>query len=252
MIDYSIKVKNLSKKFKQITKCKKNALARILALFYPNAKNYFWVIKNISFTVKQNSIFGIIGKNGSGKTTLLRIIAGIYQSDAGNIKINGKLVLLSNTTNGLKSKLSVKDNIYLVSSILGLSQKNIKNIFNAIIKFADLENFINTPAYQLSSGMKKRLSFAITIKSIKYLNPDILLLDEVFSGGGDEEFKIKALLEMEKLIQGKITIILVSHKMNIIKNYCHEVIWLDQGRIIKYGKPEKIINQYLLNIKKNE
>lgn len=248
----SIVVSNLSKKFKRNPKHAKNALARLGSFFSANNQRDFWVLKNISFTVNAKENVGIIGRNGSGKTTLLRTVAGIYQPDLGKVEINGKAVLLSSMASGLKSRLTVKDNVYLVGSILGLGQKDIENKFTAIIGFAGLDDFINTQIYQLSSGMKQRLAFAITINCLKKLNPDILLLDEVFTGGGDEEFKIKALIEIEKLIKGGLTIILVSHKMNLIKNYCNKVIWLDQGKIIKQGEPEKVINQYLLSIKKND
>lgn len=246
-----ISVKNLSKKFKIGYNKEQSALSYLISLFSGiEAKKEFWALKDISFKVKAGEKIGIIGKNGSGKTILLGTIMGIYKPDKGKIKINKNAVLLSDLATGLKARLSIRDNIYLIGSILGLSQKNIKKNFNSIIEFAGLQDFVNTKIYQLSSGMKQRLTFSITMYYINHSKPDTLLLDEVFGGGGDEEFKNKALKKIEEIIKGDTTIVLASHRMGIIKKYCNRVIWLHKGKIKKEGGPEKVTEVYLKFIRK--
>jgi len=245
MKEKRIIVENLSKKFRIGAKKNRNALAQLVSFFSKNTEKDFWALKNISFSVKNGENIGIIGKNGSGKTTLLRTIAGIYEPDKAGIKVKGNLVYLSNLSNGLKPKLTVRDNIFLLGSITGLGQKDIKKKFNEIVDFAGLENFVYSKIHQLSSGMIQRLAFSISIYSLKHSNPDIILLDEPFSEGNDEEFSRKALNEIEELTKYERTAILVSHKIDLIKNCCNKAIWLDKGKIVKQGKADKVIEKYL-------
>lgn len=181
-------VENISKKFKIGFKKNQGALARVVSLFSgKEPKKTLQALKNISFTVKKGEVLGIIGKNGSGKSTLLRIIAGILKQDSGEIIINGKIISLINLKSGLHGRLSMKDNILLIGAFLGLTRKQIKKKFKSIIKFAELESFVETKVYQFSEGMKARLAFSMAI----HCNPDTLLLDEVFEVG-DEKFKEKS------------------------------------------------------------
>lgn len=225
-----------------------SALFRILYMFNKDTKKEFNVLNSINLRVKEKEVLGVIGKNGSGKSTLLRVIAGIYQADSGTVETNGKVVYLSGLTNGLHEKLTMKENIYLMGSILGLSQEEINGKFKSIVDFSELKDFVDVKLTQFSSGMILRLAFSITIFCVAHSKPDILLLDEVFGAGGDEKFKQKSLAKMEELIKSGAAVVLVSHDLDIIKKYCDRVIWFDNGEIKKEGLPEKIISDYLEKI----
>jgi ABC-type polysaccharide/polyol phosphate transport system ATPase subunit len=127
---------------------------------------------------------------------------------------------------------------------MGLSQRDIKKIFNEIVNFSELKEFINMPIYKFSSGMKARLNFSISIYCLDYHKPDILLLDEVFGSGGDISFQLKAEKKMSEFIKEGVTVLLVSHDLEIVKNYCNRVIILNKGEIVKIGEPKEIINEY--------
>ncbi|MDD5172820.1 MAG: ATP-binding cassette domain-containing protein [Patescibacteria group bacterium] len=234
-------VENLSKKFKIGFEKNRGILARFISLFSgKETKKNIQVLDNISFYVNAGEIVGIIGKNGSGKSTLLRIIAGIYDKEKGRINTQGKIISLINLNNGLKERLTLRDNIYLYSLLLGLSLKEIKEKINSIIEFSDLKDFVNTKIYQFSDGMKQRLIFSIAV----HCNPDILILDEVFEMG-DEEFKHKSVNKVKELIKNGASALLVSHRLPIIKKYCDRVIWVNKGKIIKQGNPEDVVEEYL-------
>ena len=240
-------VRNLGKKFR-IGVRGRNIFSLFFSMFSGvELKKDFWALKNVSFDLNDNENLGIIGANGAGKSTLLYILAGIYQANSGMIKKNGRFFLLSSLSNGLKSRLSLKDNIFLVCSIMGLSKNQIKNKFSEIVEFAGLEDFIDTKIYQFSSGMKQRLAFSITMHCLECKNLDILFIDEIISGSGDLDFKKKANKKMEDLIKGDNSIILVSHNLGEIERLCDRVIWIDKGEIIMQGAPKKVIKSYIDN-----
>jgi ABC-type polysaccharide/polyol phosphate transport system ATPase subunit len=245
-------VRNISKRF-FIGMKSDSILAKVLSFFSgKETKKKIQVLDDVSFEVRAGKNLGIIGKNGSGKSTLLRIMAGIYVPDKGTVKTNGDVVYLTSFGQGLKQKLTMRENIYLIGSIMGLSQTDIRDKFKDIVDFSGLENFVDTKVYQFSSGMVSRLNYSIVINCLKHKKPDILLLDEVFSGGGDTEFKEKALRKMEELIKGGATVILVSHIPKIIRKYCDEAIWLDKGKIIKKSKPGDVVKAYKEKISKKK
>ena len=250
-----INILHLNKKFSVNYKENQSTLAKILMFFLKYVKkpmeerfkisNKLEVLKDISFDAESGENIGIIGNNGSGKSTLLRLIAGIYRPDSGEINSNGKLVYLSGFGQGLQPLLTMRENIYLMGAMMGLSQKEINKRFDSIVEFAGLKDFVNTRVYQFSSGMSARLNFSVTIFCISQRNPDILLLDEVLNGAGDIDFQHKATTKMEEFIHGGSTVILVSHELGTIEKYCDRVIWLDHGSIVKIGKPKEIIEEYI-------
>lgn len=242
-----ITVQNISKIFKKTPARGRTALARIISWIY-HEKGELNVLKNISLSVKPGENLGIIGRNGGGKTTLMRTLAGIYLPDEGSIKTNGNLIFISGLSNGLKQKLTVRDNIHLVGSILGLSQRDIRSKFNEIVDFAGLREFVDTEVNKLSDGMRSKLGFSITIHCVAHQKPDILLLDEVFAGGGDEEFANKSLKKMEELLKGGASVIFISHSLELIKKYCDRVIWIDKGQVIEEGEPKGVVGNYLKSI----
>lgn len=202
------------------------------------------VLEDISLIVYEGEIVGIIGKNGSGKSTLLKIIAGIYQADSGDVKTNGELVYVNGHGFGVRDKLTMRDNIFLVGALMGLNNKEIKDRFSDIVKFSELEDFLDTKIYQFSSGMLSRLSFSITIHCLEQKNPDILLLDEVFGSGGDMSFQNKAIQKMEEFTKNGATVIMVSHDLSMIRKYCDRVILIHQNKKIIEDIPELVINKY--------
>lgn len=240
-----ISINNLYKSFKIGYKKDDGALAKILTLVSgKEPKKTLLVINDLSLEFWSGINLGIIGKNGSGKSTLLKLIAGIYKPDSGKINIQGNLIYIDGYGAGLKKKLSMRDNIYLVALLIGLTKEEINKKFNDIVSFSELENFLDTKVYQFSSGMLNRLSFSITIHCLEHKKPDILLLDEVFGSGGDLFFQKKATKKMEEFINSGTDIILVSHDLNIIKKYCHRSILLQKGKKIEEGETEKIIEKY--------
>jgi ABC-type polysaccharide/polyol phosphate transport system ATPase subunit len=238
-----ITLDKISKQF-TIDAKNKTALDNAISLFSRQTKRRLRALKNISFSAKAGENIGIIGRNRSGKSTLLRVIAGIYTADSGNIKTKGKIVYLDGLEPGLKKRLTMRENIYLMGSLLGLSQKDIKNKFNAIIEFSELEEFVDTKVFQFSSGMVARFSFSATIHFVEHHNPDIILIDEVFGAGADIDFQKKSIQKMEELIKGGATVLLASHNLDLIKKYCHRAIWMDKGEIIKEGGPEEVCDAY--------
>ena len=248
-------ISHLSKKFTVSYKENQSALAKVLMLFFTYVKkptedrfkksNKLHVLKDISFEAEAGENIGIIGNNGSGKSTLLRLIAEIYRPDSGEIKTEGTMVYLAGFGQGLQPLLTMRENIYLMGAMMGLSQREISARFDSIVDFSGLKDFVDTKVYQFSSGMSARLNFSVTIFCLSQRNPDILLLDEVLNGAGDIDFQHKAISKMEEFINGGSTVILVSHELGTIEKYCDRVIWLDQGTIAKIGKPKEIIEEYV-------
>ena len=235
-------ITKVSKSFKIGFKRGESTLARIIGLFSGvENKRTLKVLDEVSLIVKTGEILGMIGSNGSGKSTLLRLIAGIYQPDSGSIMVDGKIVSLINLGFGLKSRLTMADNIYLISALFGVSKRNIEKRFNSIVEFSELEDFVDTKLYQFSSGMLQRLSFSIAI----HADPDILILDEVFEVG-DASFKEKSANKIKAMISSGVSAVLVSHDINIIKRNCHKVIWLDDGKIKAYGEPDEVVQKYMM------
>ncbi len=224
-------VNNLGKKFMIGSKKEQSALERTIDFISGiESKKEIGALKDVSFSVERGEIFGIIGSNGSGKSTLLRLIAGIYSPDEGSIKINGKIISLINLGIGFQFRLSMKDNIYLCCSLFDLGRDEARKRFASIVKFGELEEFVDTKLYQFSNGMLQRLAFSIAV----HCNPEILLLDEIFEFG-DESFRIKSVEKMKDLVSKGVSIVIVSHDFNLIERYCDNVIELCEGKVCYEG-----------------
>lgn len=205
-----------------------------------NKVEIFEALKGVSFEVEEGKILGIIGKNGSGKSTMLRAIAGIFSPDKGSINLHGNTISLLSIGVGFNNKLSGYENIYLSGMLLGFSEEEIKEKEKEIIDFADIGDFIYKPVKTYSSGMHSKLAFAITA----ILETDIILIDEVLSVG-DAKFKEKSYNKMKELISDeKRTVIIVSHSLNTLRELCDEIIWINDGLVVKQGDPEKILEEY--------
>ncbi|MBM3247538.1 ABC transporter ATP-binding protein [Candidatus Pacearchaeota archaeon] len=239
-----LEAREIVKEFSIETKSQ-SLLAKILKeILTKSQKKKIRVIDKVNLDLRKGELLGIIGRNGSGKSTLLKILAGIYYPGEGSIKCKKEPLYLSGWGQGLQQRLSVKDNIFLLGSINGLSQRDIRKKFREIIDFAGLRDFVEAKVEHLSSGMITRLTFSIGIHCLEHKKPELLLLDEVFGAGGDLEFQRKALEKTEALIKTGITIILVTHNLDLIQKYCNRCIWLENGRIKMQGEPEKVVEDY--------
>lgn len=238
-----IAAKNLSKKFRIGFRPNKRFVPLNLAAYISGkeSKKDYWALRNITFFANAGDIIGILGDNGAGKTTLLSIFAGIYQKDSGVLTTTGKIISILGLGGGLKDKLTMRDNTYLFCSLFGLEKQAIKNKFSAIVKFAGLENYIDTKLYQFSSGMKGRLIFSIAVHS----DPDILLLDEV-TANADKNFMKKSADKLKELAAHGATVLLTSHDLWIIE-HCHKAVWLKNGKIVMQGSSKDIIKNYKEN-----
>ena len=201
----------------------------------------FYALSDVSFSLDEGKILGIIGKNGSGKTTLLKAISGIFSSDSGTINLNGNRASLLSLGVGFQTTLSGYDNIFLSGMLLGISKKEIQKKVDEIIDYSELGDFIYKPVGTYSSGMVSKLAFSIS----SILDTDILLIDEVLSVG-DIGFRKKSFEKIHSIISNKTkTVLIVSHDEILIKEQCDEVIWLEQGRIIQQGETNNTLEAYL-------
>lgn len=208
----------------------------------------FWADKDVTFSLEQGDMLGIIGTNGAGKSTLLKVISGIMEPTKGFVKRNGSVAALLELSSGFDGDLTVKENAYLRGAMLGYTRKFMDETFDQIIDFAELRDFEDRPFKQLSSGMKSRLAFSIA----SLVKPDILILDEVLSVG-DGAFKAKSEQKMKEMMGGGTTTILVSHSLEQIKALSNKILWLNKGQQIEFGDDvEGICERYqtFLNQKK--
>jgi lipopolysaccharide transport system ATP-binding protein len=239
--EFAVRVNGISKQFKLFHEKRTSIYEAITGGI--SRKKYFETIQtldNVSFDIKKGEALGIIGKNGSGKTTLLRILSNIYQPDTGSVEINGTIIPVLALGLGFYPELTAISNIYQSSVLLGISKKQISQKIDKIIEYAELEKFADTKFKNFSSGMQMRLAFATAVQ----VDPDILLLDEVYAVG-DLKFQKKCfdtILDFKK--QGK-SIILVSHGMDPIKKICDKALFLNHGKIDTIGKPEEAISAYV-------
>ena len=206
-------------------------------------KNYqvteFWADKNITFSLEQGDMLGIIGTNGAGKSTLLKAISGIMEPTEGKVERKGTIAALLELASGFDGDLTVRENTYLRGAMLGYTRKFMDEMYGEIITFSGLAEFQDRPFKHLSSGMKSRLAFSIA----SLVNPDILILDEVLSVG-DGAFKKKSEAKMKEIIAGGATTILVSHSLEQVREMCNKVLWLDKGKQVAFGETGEICERY--------
>ena len=248
MLDISIDLKNISKTYDVLDKSSSSLRDKIISIITHTSKREIKALTNINLEINKGEFFGIMGHNGSGKSTLLKIMSGAYPPDkGGSIMMNGRFMLLSLGL-GFNPQLTARENIYLNASILGLTLKEIGNVFNEIVEFADLRKFVDTQVKYFSTGMAARLKFAIAV----HADADIFLMDEFFGGVGDAGFKAKSeAVFHDSLVEGK-TIVHVSHSVKTIEKHCHRVLLLLHGEMIGIGTPDEIIPEYqkLSNLKR--
>ena len=239
-----IQILNLSKAF--VIRHNKTASlkSKFIGLFYKRyreEKETLWALRDVTLNISPGEAFGLIGRNGSGKSTLLKVIAGIYPPTKGKIALpNGsRMGTMIELGVGFHPELTGKENIFLGASIHGLSRKEAEGIYQDVVNFSELEEFMDTPVKNYSSGMHARLGFALAVN----LNPDVLLVDEVLAVG-DEPFQEKCKKQIDKFrAQGK-TIIFVSHSPEDVKSICNRACVLDHGRVGFLGTAAEAIERY--------
>jgi ABC-type polysaccharide/polyol phosphate transport system ATPase subunit len=222
----------------------RDVLTRVFtAPFRPTGRrrpiDYLWALRDVAFAVREGEVIGLVGRNGAGKTTLLKVLSRITRPTTGFAEIHGRVGSLLEVGTGFHPELTGRENVYLSGAVLGMKKSEIRQKFDAIVDFAGVERFIDTPLKYFSTGMQMRLAFAVAA----HLEPEILLVDEVLAVG-DLEFQKKCLGKMQEVSNSGRTIVLVSHQMNQIRRLCQRCIWIDDGKIRLSGSMLEVISAY--------
>ena len=238
--DYALKVTDLYKDFKLPTE-RAWGLKQMIFNTLKGIKGFKTqhVLRGISFTVEKGEFLGIVGRNGSGKSTLLKVLAGIYVPESGSVKVNGSLVPFIELGVGFNPELTGRENVYLNGALLGFSNAEMDKMYDDIVDFAELREFMDQKLKNYSSGMQVRLAFSIAIRA----RGDILILDEVLAVG-DAAFQDKC-NEYFKSLHGQQTVILVTHSMEDVERFCDRAILIENGEIVQNGDPKKVAKAYL-------
>ena len=235
-----IKADHISMKFK-ISHDRIQSLKEYTVAFLKHKLNYeeFWALKDVSFEVNKGEVLGIIGHNGAGKSTLLKVISGILKPTEGSISTDGNVVPMLELGSGFDMDLTGRENIFLNGAILGYDENFLKEKYEEIICFSELEKFIDVPIRNYSSGMLARLAFSVAT----VVNPEILIVDEILAVG-DEDFQKKSRKRMLELMGGGTTVLFVSHQLSQIREMCSRVLWLEHGAIIMIGGTDEVCDRY--------
>jgi lipopolysaccharide transport system ATP-binding protein len=242
----SITVENLSKRYelgalRQETQLRDHLMRLLRAPFGKRApKEILWALRDVSFTVEQGEVVGIIGRNGAGKSTLLKILTKITYPTSGRVRARGRVAALLEVGAGFHEELTGRENIFLNGSIMGMKKKEVHAKLEAIVEFAGMARFIDTPIKRYSSGMRSRLGFAVAA----YLEPDVLIVDEVLAVG-DAVFQKKCISAMHDMRGGGRTVLFVSHNMAAVENLCSRGMWIANGRIQLDGPVHEVIEAYM-------
>lgn len=242
-----IKVENVKMKF-NLSKERTDNLKEYVIKFLKRELHYepFWALKGVSFEVNKGDKFGIIGLNGAGKSTLLKNIAGVMKPTEGKVWVKGSMVPLLEMGAGFDPDYTGRENIFLKGALLGYTRRFLEEKFDEIVEFSELEEFIDVPLKNYSSGMKARLAFSIATM----VEPEILIVDEVLSVG-DTKFQRKSREKMQSLLNEDATVLFVSHSTQQVKTICERAIWLHQGELIAEGSAEEVCDLYEKWVKEN-
>ncbi len=239
-MDTAVEVKNVTIKF-NMSKEKIDSIKEYFVKLVKGKLLYseFFALTDVSFEVKKGEVFGIVGLNGSGKSTLLKVISGILKPSEGHVQVNGSISPLIELGAGFDPDLTARENIYLNGYVLGYTRKYIDEKFDSIVEFSELEEFLDVPIKNYSSGMVARLGFSIAT----IVKPDILIVDEILSVG-DYKFQEKCEKRIKQMMAGGTTVILVSHTLEQIKKLCNRVLWLDKGKMKMLGETTLVCQAY--------
>lgn len=237
-----IELKKVSMKFDlgvEKTFYLKEAFIRFFQFKKKKKKEYFYALKDVSFKINKGEVIGLIGSNGAGKSTLLKVVSGVMKPSKGKVIVKGVISPMIELGAGFDAELTARENIYLNGAVLGYSKKFIDEKFDEIVEFSELEEFLDVPVKNFSSGMTAKLAFSIAT----VVDPEILIVDEILSVG-DIKFQEKSKNKMMELIKGGTTVLYVSHSLESIKDLCTRVVWLEHGQIVKMGNTEEICDEY--------
>lgn len=249
-----IKVNNISMKFNLGIEKNFSLKQFVVDLFNPKkiiekkkekVNNDFWALKNVSFNVNRGEVVGFVGTNGAGKSTLLKIVAGVIKPTEGSVEIGGNVCPMIELGAGFDSDLTARENVFLNGSVMGYSKSFLESKYDEIVEFSELQDFMEVPVKNFSSGMVARLAFSIAT----IVDPEILIVDEILSVG-DAAFQQKSEAKMKSMISGGTTVLYVSHSTASIKALCDRVVWIDHGNVKMIGKADEVCDAYLdfLNI----
>ena len=199
----------------------------------------FYALQDVTFTIKKGETVGIVGRNGSGKSTCLKLIAGVMAPSDGEVHVHGRVSPLIELGAGFHPDLTGRENVYLNASILGMSNRDIRAGFDEIVEFAELHDFMDTPVKRYSSGMYMRLGFSVAVHS----DPDILLVDEVLAVG-DALFAEKCMAKIRQMHERGVTIVIVSHSVDMIREFCERAFLLSGGHLVEEGSASRIVDNY--------
>lgn len=237
-----IRIKNVSMKFNMDIE-KDFSMKQAFINFFTKKKKkkteYFWALKNVTFSVNKGDVVGLIGSNGAGKSTLLKVVSGVMKPTSGKVEVDGIISPMIELGAGFDQNLTAKENIYLNGAILGYSKKFLDSKFDEIVEFSELKDFLDVPVKNFSSGMTAKLAFSIAT----IVDPEILIVDEILSVG-DLRFQEKSKNKMMEMIKGGTTVLYVSHSLESIKDLCNKVVWLDHGQVVKMGDTKEICDEY--------
>lgn len=240
-MDAVITVDNLSKRFRRRNANQPTTLKELVLKGLRGLRaEYFWGLRDLSFRITAGRTVGIIGQNGAGKSTLLRMIGGVGKPDRGSVRTKGRISALLDLGAGFHPELTGRENVYIAGVIAGLTRAEISERFEAMVSFAELEDFIDNPFRTYSSGMQMRLAFAVAA----HTDPQILVIDEVLAVG-DIAFQRKCLQRIAQFKAEGCTIVLVSHEPALIRELCDEVLWLRSGQLVAHGAADVVVGQYV-------
>lgn len=237
------------KKVTKIYKLYKNDKRRLLAIFFKKIPyKEKKAVNNVSFEIKRGEAVAVFGRNGAGKSTILKMITGVTFPTRGEIKVEGRVSALLELTSGFDPEFTGRENIYLKGRILGLSENEIKKLEPKIVKFAELEEYIDQPVRTYSSGMKARLGFSINVN----INPEILIVDEALSVG-DEDFKNKCIKKVNEIVKKEdVTLLFVTHSTAVAREFCKRGLLMQKGKLIFDGDIDEAIEKYQETYKKGK
>ncbi len=242
---FAIEVEKVSKRFRMRTvqphtTFKTAFVEAVLGRKEPTRDSGFYALTDVTLSVEKGRTFGIVGRNGSGKSTLLKLLAGILRPDSGRVQVNGKVSSLLELGAGFHPEFTGRENVFINGIVLGLSKKEVERQFDEIVRFAELEAFIDEPVRTYSSGMYMRLGFAVAV----HTDPDILLIDEILAVG-DEAFQKKCYEKIAEFQRKGKTMVLVSHDLHAVEQWCDEAVWLGEGTVRASGAPKEVVERYL-------
>lgn len=235
-----VEVKNVSMNYRMMKDRVKSIKEYVVQLLKHKIRyEEFRALDDVSFEVNRGEVMGIIGRNGAGKSTLLKVISGILKPSSGSVSLQGNVVPMLELGSGFDVDLSGRENIFLNGAILGYSEEFLKEKYDEILQFSELQDFIDSPIRNYSSGMVMRLAFSVA----SLVNPEILIVDEILAVG-DAAFQEKSKAKMLELMSGGTTVLFTSHSIGQIREMCDRVVWLDHGKVMDIGLPATVCDEY--------